>query len=134
MPRQRSSAAARHDRHDEVANKRQATAHGGDERITKDHATGIQNSNRHIVSKNPGTLDTTPDIACSESVSSVNANPDRTTTTALVIASTTSVGRRDLGSSCADAKSWSPSGRLAFGGTADPGLVTRSGSVRATCS
>ena len=36
-----------------------------------------------------------------------------TTTIALVIARTTSVGRRDLGSSCADANSWSPSGRLA---------------------
>ena len=41
-----------------------------------------------------------------------------TTTSALMMATTASVGRRDLGSSCAEANNWSPSARLGGGRTA----------------
>ena len=46
------------------------------------------------------------------------------TTSALMIARTTSVGRRDLGSSCADANNWSPSDRVG-GGCTVPLVLSR---------
>ena len=87
-------------------------------RSTSDHATGVQNINRHNVSKNPGTSATTPETDCSNSASNRDARPAMTTTSALTMATTASVGRRDLGSSCAEANNWSPSARLGGGRTA----------------
>ena len=90
---------------------------------TSDHATGAQNASRHNVSKNDGTSPTTSATDCSSSVRSFDAIAATTTTSALTMARTTSVGRRDLGSSCADANNWSPSVFLASGRMADPGLA-----------
>ena len=61
---------------------------------TSDHAVGTQNINRQNVSKNPGTSATALARDCSSSLSKCDANPAMTTTRALTMTRTASVGRR----------------------------------------
>ncbi len=92
---------------------------------TTAHTTGAQNANRHRVSKKAGTSATRSANDSSSSTRSFDVSAAITTTSALTIARTTSVGRRDLGSSCAEANICSPSVRLANGRTTVRGLAIR---------
>jgi hypothetical protein len=101
-----SSRARAHRRRASAANSRMAA-----------HTTGVQKAKFHSASRKSGNSATTSEIDSLSDRNTSDAVAASNATIALPMARTTSVGRRDRASSCADAKSWMPSVRLALGVT-----------------